>query len=83
MLKPKQIKQALAARDLALQLVTFGNYSDDRMRIEHKAGPPHEITIFWTEFKVLSVVWHDDGRAVVARYRGGPWEWWLKRKAVI
>jgi hypothetical protein len=82
MMKSKQIKQALAARDLALQLVTFGNYSDDRMRIEHKPGPPHEISVWWTGFKVLSVVWHD-GRAVVASYRGGPWEWWLKRKAAI
>jgi len=59
-MKPKQIKQALAARDLALQL---GNYSDDRMRIEHKAGPPHEITIFGPTSKFLA--WY--GMTTVAR----------------
>jgi hypothetical protein len=63
------------------QALTLGNYADDRMRIEYKPGPPHEIAVWWTDFKVLSVIWHDDDRAVVVNYRGGPWEWWLKRKA--
>ena len=79
MLKPKQIKQALVARDMALQL---GNYADDRMRIEHKPGPPHELAIWWTDSKVLAVIWHDDERNVVVTYRFGAWEWHLKRKAV-
>jgi hypothetical protein len=35
----------------------------------------------WTDFKVLAVIWHDDDRVVVVSYRGGPWEFWLKRKA--
>ena len=81
-MKPKHEKQALVARDLALKL---GHYADDQMRIEYRAlvnaGPPHEIVVWWTGFKVLNVIWHDDERAVVVSYRGGPWEGWLKRKA--
>ena len=79
--KTQQEKQALAARDMALTL--GDNYSDDRMRIEYRPGPPHELAIWWTDFKVLNVIWHDDERVVIVSYRGGPWEWWLKRKAAI
>jgi hypothetical protein len=51
MMKPKQEKQALAARDQAL---TLGNYADDRMRIEYKPGPPHEIAVWWTASRCLA-----------------------------
>jgi|SRR5258706_12180380 len=73
--------KAVAARDLAL---TLGNYADDWMRVEYQPGPPHEIDVWWTGFKVLAVIWReqdDDDRVVVVSYRGGPWEWWLTRKA--
>jgi hypothetical protein len=42
---------------------------------------PNGIDVGWTDFKVLAVIWHDDDRVVVVSYRGGPWEFWLKRKA--
>ena len=82
MLKPKQIKQALAARDMALTLSSReGGYADDRMRIEYRPGPTHEITVRWINFVVLNVVWREHDDAMVISYRGGPWEWHLRRKA--
>ena len=46
-----------------------------------KPATTQRFDVGWTDFKVLAVIWHDDDRVVVVSYRGGPWEFWLKRKA--
>jgi hypothetical protein len=104
-------KQALALRDLAVQVVMAKgiitasdsySYHDARIRIEYGSGKPHTLTgatddkqmsvpasldvfkrgdIGSRDAKVLSVVWNDDGDAVIVLHRGGSWEVSLRRVA--
>ena len=89
----KKEDQALALRDLALIVVKAGNtnaatFDDGRIRIAYRApsdNGPNTLDIErigdGRAVKVLSVVWHDDGRAVVISHHGGSWEDYLKRLA--
>jgi hypothetical protein len=85
-------KQALALRDLAVQVATakgvkgrdLFSYADPRLGINYYTASPYTIDVWKiseTETKVLSVIWKDGGDAVVVIHRGGSWEINLKRLA--
>ena len=85
-------KQALALRDLAVQVPTakgvkgrdLFSYADARLGINYYTASPYTLNVWKiseTETKVLSVVWNDGGDAVVVIHRGGSWEKNLQRLA--
>jgi hypothetical protein len=62
-------------------------YQDARIRIEYNNGKPQALDLFKlgemgsSDAKVLSVIWNDDGDAVVVLHRTGSWEESLWRLA--
>jgi hypothetical protein len=62
-------------------------YQDERLSIAYtpsRAPQPHSLDV-WRRgeraIKVLSVIWHDEGRDAVVIHHGGSWEDLLKRLA--
>ena len=87
-------KQALALRDLAVQVATgkgvkgmdLFSYADARLGINYYTAPPYTLDVWKiseTETKVLSVIWNDGGDAVVLIHREGSWEINLTRLAAL
>jgi hypothetical protein len=86
-------KQALALRDLAVIVAKakgvivppdLFSYRDTRICIEYSSGKPQALDVFRRgdlDLKVLSVIWNDDGDAVVVLHRTGSWEDSLRRLA--